>query len=128
MADNKDFADYPKGVVSFEGGDLLDCADINITFEDGEKVVATLRQNPAGSTHGARSATAQFKSMISHEGFERDYMKSYQKRKVVKIRLKVPGLVYSCVGRLTKPNIVANVDNAIEFTVSIIGKASADPV
>lgn len=128
MADNNDFPDYPKGYVSFEGGDLLDAADISVNFEDGEKVVATLRQNPAGSTHGARSATAQFKSMISHAGFERDYMTAYRKRKVVKIRLKVPGQVFSCVGRLTKPTITANVDNAIEFTVSVIGKASADPV
>lgn len=128
MADNKDFLDYPKGSVGFEAGDLVDCADIIISFEDGEKVLATLRQNPAGSTGGMRSASATFKSLISNEGFERDYMTAWRKRKVVKIRLKVPGLVFSCVGRLTKPQIVANVDNAIEFTVTVIGKAAADPV
>jgi hypothetical protein len=128
MADNKDFSDYPKGSVAFEAGDLLDCADITVAFEDGEKVIATLRQNPAGSTHGMRSATASFKSFISHEGFERDYMTAYRKRKVVKIRLKVPGQVFSIVGRLSKPQIVANVDNAIEFTVTIMGRGAADPV
>lgn len=128
MSDNKDFLDYPKGSVGFEAGDLVDCADITISIEDGEKVLATLRMNPAGSTHGMRSGTATFKSLISNEGFERDYMTTYRKRKVVKIRLKVPGLVFSCVGRLSKPQIVANVDNAIEFTISVMGKISADPV
>lgn len=128
MGDNKDFLDYPKGQVAMGSGDLLDCADITITFEDGEKVMATLRMNPAGSTHGMRSATATFKSLISNEGFERDYMTKYRKREVVKVRLKVPGLVFSCEGRLSKPQIVSNVDNAIEFTTSVVGKASADPV
>jgi hypothetical protein len=128
MADSTDFGDYPKGQVAFGAGDLVDAADISFNFEDGEKVLATLRQNPAGSTHGARSCTSTFKSLISAEGFERDYMTSYRKRKVVNIRLKVPGLVFTCTGRLTKPQIVANVDNAIEFTVSVIGRAGADPV
>lgn len=128
MADNKDFLDYPKGQVGFEAGDLVDCADITIAFEDGEKVLATLRQNPAGSTHGMRSGKATFKSLISNEGFERDYMGAYRKRKVVKVRLKVPGLVFSCVGRLSQPQIVANVDNAIEFTVTVVGRVAADPV
>lgn len=128
MADNNDFPDYPKGQVGFESGDLVDCADITVSFQDGEKVLATLRQNPAGSTHGARSCEASFKSLISHEGFERDYMTAYRKRKPVKIRLKVPGVVFSVVGRLSSLQIVANVDNALEFTAKVMGKGSADPV
>ena len=128
MADSNDFLDYPKGVVAMGSGDLLDAADITIAFEDGEKVMATLRMNPAGSTHGMRSASATWKSLVSKEGFERDYMTKYRKREVVQIRLKVPGLVFSCVGRLSKPQIVANVDTAIEFTVTLMGKCSADPV
>lgn len=128
MADSNDFLDYPKGVVAMGSGDLLDAADITIAFEDGEKVMATLRMNPAGSTHGMRSATTTFKSLISKEGFERDYMTKYRKREVVQIRLKVPGMVFTATGRLSKPQIVANVDNAIEFTVTVMGKASGDPV
>jgi len=128
MADSNDFLDYPKGVVAMGAGDLLDAADITIAFEDGEKVMATLRMNPAGSTHGMRSATATYKSLISKDGFERDYMTKYRKREVVQIRLKVPGMVFTAVGRLSKPQIVANVDNAIEFTVSVVGKCSGDPV
>jgi hypothetical protein len=128
MADNSDFLDYPKGQVALGAGDLVDCADVTFAFEDGEKVLATLRMNPAGSTHGMRSCTVSFKSLISNEGFERDYMTSYRKRKVQNLRLKVPGLVFTCTGRFTKPQIVANVDNAIEFSVSLVGKAQGDPV
>lgn len=128
MADSNDFLDYPKGQVALGAGDLLDCADITIAFEDGEKVLATLRMNPAGSTHGMRSATATYKSLISKDGFERDYMAKYRKRETVQLRLKVPGMVFSCTGRFSKPQIVANVDNAIEFTISIVGKCSGDPV
>jgi len=128
MADSNDFLDYPKGQVALGPGDLLDCADITIAFEDGEKVLATLRMNPAGSTHGMRSASATYKSLISKEGFERDYMTKYRKREVIQLRLKVPGMVFSCVGRFSKPQIVANVDNAIEFTITIVGKCSGDPV
>ena len=128
MGDSSDFLDYPKGVFAMGSGDLLDVADVNISFEDGEKVIATLRMNPAGSTHGMRSSTTTFKSVISKEGFERDYLTKYRKREVVQGRLKVPGLVFTSVGRLSKLQITANVDNAIEFTATIVGKSSGDPV
>jgi hypothetical protein len=36
--------------------------------------------------------------------------------------------VFTCTGRFSKPQIVANVDNAIEFTISLVGKAQGDPV
>ena len=117
-----DFLDYPKGRCSLGPGDLLDVFDINIAMEDGEKVVSTLRQNPAGSTFGAKSSTTTFKTAVSEAGFERDWMGKYDKREVVELRLKVPGLVFTNKGRLTKPQIVSNVDGFIEFTISIVGK------
>jgi hypothetical protein len=128
MADTKDFLDYPKGVGALGAGDLLDVVDINIAFTDGEKVISTLRQNPAGSTGGSKSATCTFRTVVSSEGFERDWMGQYRRRKEVQFRLKVPGLVFSVTGRLTNPQLVSNVDNAVEFTITIIGKAAADPV
>lgn len=122
MAD--DFEDYPKGRGSLGAGDLIDVYDINLTYEDGEKIVATLRQNPAGSTHGTRSATLTFKSAISEAGFERDWLGKYKKREKVEFRLKLPGKTIVQVGRLTKPSVVTNVDNFIDFSVSIIGNAT----
>lgn len=122
-----DFADYPKGRVALGAGDLIDCYDINITGEDGEKIVATLRQNPAGSTHGTKSGTVAFKSAISQFGFERDWMGKWRKREVVELRFKVPGLVFTVKGRLTKPSIMSNVDNFIDFSISIIGRLDFNP-
>jgi len=127
MAAENDFPDYPKGQAALGSGDLIDVNDVNLAFEDGEKVVSTLRANPAGSTHGAKSVTATFKSQISSAGFERDYMGKYRKREVVQLRLKVPGLVFTITGRFTKPQITSNVDNQIEFSLSIIGKWSVSP-
>lgn len=120
----QDFEDYPKGRGSLDSGDLIDVYDINLTYEDGEKIVATLRQNPAGSTHGTRSVTCTFKSAISQEGFERDWLGKYGKRTKVEFRLKLPGKTIVVVGRLTKPSITTNVDNFIDFSISIIGKAT----
>lgn len=120
MAD--DFLDYPKAQVSLGSGDLLDVQDVTLALTDNEKNVSTLRQNPAGSTGGARGAELSFKSAISKEGFERDYIANWKKRKVVQARLKLPGKVFPVTGRLTKPQITSNVDNWIEFSVSLLGR------
>lgn len=124
MADSKDFLDYPKGRYSLGPGDLIDVFDVNVAYEDGEKAVSTLRNNPAGSTHGARSCRHTFKSAISEESFERDWMGKYRKREVVQGRLKVPGKTFTITGRLTQPQVVSNIDNFIEFTVSVIGRGT----
>lgn len=103
-------------------GDLIDVHDINLTSTDGEKVVATLRQNPAGSVGGARMTKLTFKSKISEAGFERTYRKDWKKRTVKQARLKVAGETWIVTGRFTEPSIVSNVDSEIEFQISIIGR------
>ena len=118
-----EFADYPKGRVSIEGGDLVDVYDINLAFTDGEKTVSTLRQNPAGSTGGARSVSATMKSAISESGFERDYWNHYRRRKVIQMRLKVPGKTFVLTGRYTTPGLTSNVDNFTDFSIQLIGKS-----
>jgi hypothetical protein len=55
-----DFPDYPKGTVSQGPGDCIDVFDWGFDGEDGEKIVATLRQNPAGSTFGTKSGKLNF--------------------------------------------------------------------
>ena len=126
MAGSKEFLDFPKGRYALGAGDLIDVFDTNVAYEDGEKTVSTLRNNPAGSTHGPRSVTHTFKTAVSEEGFERDYMGKYRKREVVQGRLKVSGTTFTITGRFTKPSIVSNIDNFVEFTISIIGKGSDD--
>jgi len=125
---SQEFLDYPKARVALGAGDLQDAFDVSGVTEDGEKIVATLRRNPAGSTGGTRSGTATFKSAISQDGFERDWFGMYRKRKVVQLRIKAPGVTWVFTGRLTKPQITSNVDNYIEFTISVIGKFDVAPV
>jgi len=124
MSGVDDFADYPKGSVSQGPGDLIDVFDYTFDGEDGEKIVATLRQNPAGSTFGTRSVTLGFTSAVSHAGFERDWMGKWTKREVIEIRLKLPGITITITGRLTKPNITASTDDFIKFKISVLGKPS----
>jgi hypothetical protein len=119
-----DFADYPKGTVSQGPGDCIDVFDWTFDGEDGEKIVATLRQNPAGSTFGTRSGTLAFSSAISHAGFERDWMGKWQKREVLELRLKLPGITITVTGRLTKPSISGSVDDFVKFKISCLGKPS----
>lgn len=125
MADDDDFKDYPKGRLSVGPGDLIDVYDVNFAFEDGEKIVATLRANPSGSTGGTRSCNGTFKSSISSDGFERDFWGPYEKRKKVNIRLKIPGKVLTLVGRYSKPNITSNIDNFIDFSIVVMGRGRA---
>lgn len=124
MADVNDFADYPKGRVALGAGDLIDVFDWGFEGEDGETIVATIRQNPGGSTFGKRSGKMNLQCAISHAGFERDWLGKWQKREVVEIRLKIPGITITVVGRLTQPRITGNVDNFITFTIAVIGKPS----
>lgn len=122
MADENDFPDYPKGRCALGPGDLIDVFDWSFEGEDGETIVATIRANPSGSTFGKRSGKLTIQSAIGHAGFERDWFGKWQKREVVELRLKVPGITITVTGRLTQPRVTGNVDNFINFTVSVIGK------
>lgn len=121
-----EFEDYPKAKIAVQGGELQDAYDISLTFEDGETEVHTFADGgmAKGSTGGKRKGTCTFKSAISKAGFERDYMGNYKKRKVVNVRVKVPGKTYTITGRFRAPSITANVDNFIDFSIAIAGKWS----
>lgn len=116
--------DYPKARAAFGPGDLEDVYDINLTGEDGRKVVHTLRNNPSGVTDGPKSSKLTLKSAISEEGFERSYLKKWQEGDIVQIRVKVPGLTWTVAGKLTSPVLTSNVDNFIDFTISLLGSSS----
>lgn len=121
-----DYADYPKGQIAYNGGNLQDAYDIQTKLEDGETDVHTLRNNgmASGSHGGKRKGEVTFKSAVSQAGFERDYLGAWHKRKVVNIRVKVPGKTISITGRLRSPSWSSNVDGFIDFTVTIGGKYS----
>jgi hypothetical protein len=119
---------YPKGRLAYGPGDLVDAFDVNWSGEDGIKSVATLRNPNAGETSGAESDSITFKSHISEQGFERDYMTPWRAKKKVQLRFKVPGLTLTIEGRFSKPNMVSNVDGTVEFTVTIVGRVSFSKV
>jgi hypothetical protein len=125
MSDDDDFKDYPKARLAVGPGDLIDVYDVSMTWEDGEKIVATLRANPSGSVVGTKSGLMAFKSSISSAGFERDFLGPYEKRQVMRLRLKLPAKVITLVGRYTKPAITSNVDNFIDFSISCLGRGRA---
>jgi hypothetical protein len=124
MSSVDDFADYPKGQVAMGSGDLIDATNIQLSFKDGEKHVATLRQNPAGSTHGTRGVELTLNSAISHAGFERDWFGKYDKREVIEFRFKVPGLTFVVTGRLSEPEVTSDVEDVIKFKAKIVGRYS----
>jgi hypothetical protein len=123
---SKEYADYPKGKFSIQGGELQDVFDVNCTFEDGETTVHTFKNKgeACGSTSGKRKAAITFKSSISEAGFERDYLGNWRKRRVINGRMKVPGKTISVTGRLTKPALLSNLDGFIEFSVTLEGKST----
>jgi hypothetical protein len=123
---SKEYSDCPKAKISVQGGELQDCYDISLVYEDGETTVHTFKNKgeASGSTGGKRKTTLTWKSAIPETGFERDYMGNWRKRKVVNARVKIPGKTFSVTGRLTKPQIVNNIDGFIEFAVTLEGKSS----
>lgn len=123
---SKEFEDYPKGKIAVQGGELQDCYDVSVTFEDGETDVHTFADGgmAKGSTGGKKRCVVVFKSAISEAGFERDYMGRYKKRQVTNVRFKVPGKTFSVTGRYRSPSFTANLDGAIDFSITIAGKWS----
>lgn len=119
---SEEFLNYPKARISIGGGDLVDCYDISIAFEDGETAVSTFRQNPGGSTGGKRVCKLTFKSAQSEAGPERPYWKDYSKRKVQVARVKVPGVTHVITGRFTNPSLANTVDSFIDNTWTIVGR------
>jgi hypothetical protein len=117
---------FPKARLSLGAGDLIDVFDVVLAIEDGIKLISTLRGNPAGYTGGVIAATLTWKSYISELGFERDYMQKWRKKEAVQTRLKVPGVTFTTVGPLTKPQITGNVENAVEFQVSQVGNTTPE--
>jgi|GEM_PF-5127381 len=117
---------YPKARLSFGAGDLIDVYDANLNITDGRQLVSTLRVNPSGWTEGKHSSNLTFKSAVSEEGFERDYLKKWKKGETVRIRLKVPGKTITISGVLTNPVLTNNTDGFIDFSISTLGAIKFD--
>jgi hypothetical protein len=118
------FEDYPHGKIAVEGGELQDAYDISCTFEDSEKDVHTFRNGgqPSGSVGGHRRLTVTFKSKISRTGFERDFLGNWNRRKVIQVKVKVPGKTITCTGRFRNPSFTTTSESEVDFAITHAGK------
>lgn len=115
---------YPKARIAQGAGDLIDAYDVTLAVTDNRKSVSTLRMKRAGHTEGAREAKLDFKSYVSELGFERDWLGKWRKDETVSVKVKLPGKTLTVTGTLTNPQVTGNVDNAIEFSISVLGTLS----
>lgn len=121
-----EFENYPKGRIAIQGGELQDAYDIQLAFEDGKQTVHTFfaKGMARGSTTGKKKATVTFKSAVSANGMERAYLEDWHANKKINVRVKIPGKTITINGVYTKPQFGSNVDNFIEFTITVEGKFS----
>ncbi len=113
---------YPRARLSKGAGDLIDVTDVTARFSKGRKLIGTLRNPESGVADGEHANEITFKSVLSEEGFERDYNSDYEKGTVSQYRLKVPGATFAITGKLDDLEVTSNVGGAIEFSAKVIGK------
>ena len=82
---------YPQPWLAMDNGDLIDVTDFNVSTNYGTKQKHTIRQRGAGLSFGVEESTISFNSIISENGFERDYWKDAEQKKIKQIRVKWPG-------------------------------------
>lgn len=97
---DQELKQYPRGQVSFAGGDLQQCTDVEFTQVNGAKVVSTLRRNPSGVTIGNKAVSVTGNSRIDEDGPERNFFDLVDAGKPQQARFKFPGgvtKVLNCV-------------------------------
>jgi len=77
MASGDEQKFYPKGRISKGAGDLVDVTEVTVKMSKGRKQIGTLRNPTSGITNGEHANEITFKSVISEDGFERDYQKDF---------------------------------------------------
>jgi hypothetical protein len=114
---------FKTGRVAIEGGDLQNVYDIQLSYTDGNKTVATGSSDQiSGVFTGPQGCELTWSSKISQAGFERDYLGYYRKRKTIQVRLKVANMDIVLAVKLSQPSIKWSSESEIEFSVKGIGK------
>ena len=123
---SKEYLDYPKASVSFQGGELMDNFEVSIERDVGEQTVHTFRNKgeACGSTSGKQKTTVTLKNAIPETGMERDYFGNLRKRKVLNVRVKVPGKTISITGRMNKLSMSSAVDGFISLDIGVEGSST----
>lgn len=121
MSDNEQKF-FPKARISVGAGDLQNATDVNVKGSRGRKLVPTMRKKVAGYTDGEANDEVSFKMAIDEDGFERNFLKKWQKGEFVQLRVKVPGETITLNGVFDEPTITSNVGGHIEFEIKCMGK------
>ena len=112
---------YPKARMSIGGGDLRDVTDFKSMSTNNAKQVHTIIQQAAGVTQGTKESTVSWNSVISEEGFERDYVNLIDTGVIFQIRVKLPLLTLTYVGVLKSIDVEGPLDDSIKLACEFVG-------
>lgn len=114
---------FGKAFLASGNGDLVMVTDWSSTLDNGAKQVHTLRRSGAGVAFGPEEGGCSFNFPIGENGFERDYVRDIQQRKVKQLRLKVPGgAVLTYNGAYKNLKLDSSLDDATKGAVEFVGK------
>lgn len=112
---------YPKARISIGGGDLQDVTNLKPTSTNNAKQVHTILQQGAGITQGVKESTVTWDSVISQEGFERDYVNLLDTGVIFQLRVKIPGQTLTYEGTLKTISLEGPLDDSIKLSCEFIG-------
>lgn len=112
---------YPKGQIAMESGDLFDVTNFRVQTGNSGKQHHTLRKTGAGVSAGNEETTISFDALVSESGAERDYLRDLQRKRIRRIRYKVPGETGTCEGLVTDRTLEVPLDDAIKYSVEFKG-------
>ena len=112
---------YPKARISIGGGDLQDVTNLKTMSTNNSKQVHTILQQGAGVTEGVKESTVSWDSVISQEGFERDYVNLLDTAVIFQLRVKLPGVTLTYEGVLVSLDVEGPLDDSIKLSCSFVG-------
>ncbi len=112
---------YPKARISLGGGDLQDVTNLKANSTNNAKQVHTILQQGAGITEGVKESTISWDSVISSEGFERDYVNLLDTAVIFQLRVKIPGLTLTYEGTLKTIDLEGPLDDSIKLSCEFVG-------
>lgn len=114
---------YPTGQISMGNGNLLQVTNVRLSEKNSGKLIHTIAngQRPRGVFKGPNEAELSFDANVDEDGYERDYLKMVKSGLIRQLRLKVPGETIDFEGMATERTQEFAVDNAIKYSVNMIG-------
>lgn len=123
MAQTSEQEVFGKAFLAQGNGDLVQVTDFSWTLDNGAKQIHTLRKSGAGVAFGPEEGGCSFNFPIGENGFERDYVRDIQQRRVKQLRIKSPGgAIFVYNGAYKNLKCDASLDDATKGSVEFVGK------